>query len=166
MKIKKLNPTGVKILKMFHLLFAIMWIGGALAMMSVIYLSDAQTSGEMYMRLRALQIIDDYLIVPGAMATLVVGIIYGIFTNWGFFKHRWLLVKWILTILQAGFGTFFLGPWLNNNVDIIRATGEAAFTNPVFLNNLSMSKTGGTAQAIILLSYIVISVLKPWKKKK
>lgn len=41
----------------------------------------------------------------------MTGLIYGLFTNWFFFKHRWVTAKWILTILAIFSGTFMLGVW-------------------------------------------------------
>lgn len=39
--------------------------------------------------------IDYAIVIPGAILAVATGIIYGIFTKWGFFKHRWITVKWI-----------------------------------------------------------------------
>jgi dethiobiotin synthetase len=43
-----------------------------------------------------------------ALATLIEGIVYSFFTNWGFTKHRWILWKWLMTVVLVpcvGFGT-------------------------------------------------------------
>lgn len=164
---KKLNSQGVKILKMFHLLFAILWIGGGLALVIILFSVNAANGDELYMKSRVIQIIDDFLIIPGATASFLIGIIYGVWTNWGFFKHRWITVKWILTVVQILFGTFVLGPWVNENVEIASQLRDAAMSDSVFLHNIQMSKIWGTTQVVILvLTFIVISVQKPWKTKK
>lgn len=31
------------------------------------------------------------VVLPMALITIIQGIIYGVFTNWGFFKHKWVL---------------------------------------------------------------------------
>ena len=164
---KKLSPQGVKILKMFHLFFAILWIGGGLALVTVLFSVNPTNGDELYMKSRIIQIIDDYLIIPGALASFFIGIIYGVWTNWGFFKHRWITVKWILTLIQILFGTFVLGPWVNENVEIASGLRDAAMSDSTLLRNIEMSKIWGTAQVVILvLIFIVISVQKPWKKAK
>ena len=163
---KKLKPNGVKLLKVFHLLFAIMWICGAIALILGMYIATADTGDELYMKLRMLQVIDDWIIIPGANGCLLTGIIYGIWTNWGFFKYRWLTVKWILTVIQMLFGTFFLGVWLNGSVEIAGSLRDTAFSNSQLIYYTQMISIWGLAQLGLLLLYIVISVYKPWKKKK
>ncbi|GAB6121765.1 DUF2269 family protein [Dysgonomonas termitidis] len=161
---KALGPKGIKYLKILHLLLAIMWIGGALAMSVLALTGKPGTDDELYMFSRMLQIIDDYLIIPGAMGNILIGIVYGIWTKWGFFKHRWLTVKWILTIVQVLFGTFVLGPWINGNVELAQTPGRDILSGTGYFHNLEMTRIWGTVQTTILLGFIVISVLKPWKK--
>lgn len=116
------------------------------------------------MRSRILQIIDDYFIICGAFGSLITGLIYSIWTNWGFFKHRWIIVKWVMIILQMAFGTWVLGPCINNNVIIANQLRDAALTDPVFLDNIQTTQIWGTVQTVLLLVLIFISVQKPWKK--
>ena len=164
---KKLSSRGVKILKIIHLFFAILWIGGGIALLVVLFGINPMNGDELYMKSRIIQLIDDCLIIPGALASLFIGIVYGIWTNWGFFKHRWITVKWVVTIAQILFGTFVLGPWVNETVDIANELRDAAMTDATLLHNIEMSQTYGTIQVIILVvAFLVVSVLKPWKKKK
>lgn len=152
---------------MFHLFFAILWIGGGLTLVIVLFSVNPASGDELYMKSRIIQIIDDFLIIPGALASFLIGIIYGIWTNWGFFKHKWITVKWILTIAQILFGTFVLGPWVNENVEIASGLRDMAMNDSTLLHNIEMSKIWGTTQVVILvLTFIVISVQKPWKAKK
>lgn len=162
---KKLSPLGVKILKMFHILFAFSWIVGASSMMLLSVLSNPQTGDELYMNARIIQIIDDYFVVGGAFGSLITGLIYSIFTNWGFAKKRWIAVKWCLTIVQMVFGTFVLGPFINGNVEIADKLRDAAFTDSEFISNAKGTLLWGSVQVFVLYLYIVISVQKPWKKK-
>ena len=104
---------------------------------------------------------DDYFIIRGAVGALITGLIYSLWTNWGFFKHTWIIVKWIMTILQILFGALVLGPCINRNVMIADQLRDA-----VFLNNIQTTQIWGTVQTMLLLFVIVISVQKPWKKKK
>jgi len=161
---KKLTPGGMKLLKTFHLLFAAMWICGAVALMLGHYVAAPETGDELYMKLRMLQLIDDWIIIPGANGCLLTGVVYGVWTNWGFFKRRWLAVKWALTVLQMLFGTFFLGAWLNGNVELADRLRDAAFADARFVHNARMTGGWGLAQMSVLLLYIVVSVYKPWKK--
>lgn len=166
MAVKKINIQGGKILKMFHILFAFCWIIGSMSICLLLFITLPQSGDELFMRSRTLQIIDDYFIIYGALGSLITGLIYSIWTNWGFFKHRWITVKWIMTILQILFGTFVLGPFINDNVIIADQLRDAALTDTIFLDNLHISQLWGSVQMTLLLLYIFISVQKPWKKKK
>ncbi|PWE00536.1 hypothetical protein DDZ16_04900 [Marinilabilia rubra] len=148
---------------MVHLLFVVMWIGGAIALTIVLFSVHPETGDGLYMKSRIIQIIDDFIIIPGAMGNLLIGIIYGVWTRFGFFKFRWMIVKWILTVAQILFGTFFLGPWVNENVKIADELGKAAFSNDTFQHNLEMNAIWGTVQLLLLLFVLVVSVQKPWK---
>jgi uncharacterized membrane protein len=162
---QKLKKQGLNILKMVHLLFVIMWVGGAIALTIVLFSIQPETGDGLYMKSRIIQIIDDFIIIPGAMGNLLIGIVYGVWTKFGFFKFRWMIVKWILTVAQILFGTFFLGPWVNENVKIANDLREAAFSNETFQYNLEMNAVWGTVQLLLLLFVVVVSVQKPWKKK-
>jgi hypothetical protein len=39
---------------------------------------------------------------------LITSLIYSIWTHWGFFKHKWVTVKWGIFALQMVFGIGFL----------------------------------------------------------
>ncbi|MEL7565626.1 MAG: hypothetical protein AAGU27_12160 [Dehalobacterium sp.] len=39
------------------------------------------------------------VIMPAAILTILQGIVYGCFTGWEFFKHKWIILKWVSTVL-------------------------------------------------------------------
>ncbi len=162
---KKLKGNGIKILKIVHLLLAVMWIGGGLAMILLLLTTSPQESHEMYMRSLALKLIDDWLIIPGAIGILLTGIVYGIWTNWGFFKQRWLTVKWILALFMVLSGTFLMGPEVNGNVYPVQNIPDYTLQNSEFLSNVSQTILWGVIQITLLVLTVIISVLKPWKGK-
>ena len=155
----------MKILKMFHLCFAFCWVIAALILLSLLVIPHPESGDELYMQSRIVQIVDDYFIIPGALGSLLTGLIYGIGTLWGFFKHTWIIVKWILTILQILFGTFVLGPYVNNNVILAENRDAALLTDPTFFWNVQITLIGGGIQFALLVFMVVISVQKPWKKR-
>ncbi len=162
----KLKKQGLKILKMVHLLFVVLWIGGAFALTLVLFLVHPETGDELYMKMHIIKIIDDLTIVPGALGNLLIGIIYGVWTKFGFFKQPWITVKWVMTVAQILFGTFVLGPWVEENVEIASTLREGAFNNATFQHNLQMSTIWGSIQLALLLLVLVISVQKPWRRSK
>ncbi|MDL2231792.1 hypothetical protein LJB85_03535 [Porphyromonadaceae bacterium OttesenSCG-928-L07] len=162
---KTLGPKGMKTLKTCHVLFAMIWVVGVIAM-AVINLIKPQSGDELYMTLYISRFIDDILVIPGAILTVITAIIYGLHTNWGFFKHNWITVKWIVSIVIILIGTFYFSPKLDASLEIADLTRNAALSDPTLLSNQHISLIGAFIQAGALVVLVVISVFKPWKKKK
>ncbi len=162
---KKLGAKGMKVLKTCHLIFAMTWAVGVMAM-AVINLIEAQSGDELYMSLFVNRFIDDALVIPGAILTVITAIIYGVSSNWGFFKHRWIIVKWIVSVAVIIVGTFYFSPKLDRCIEIADQTRDAALSNTELISNAQISLYGSFFQAGILIALVVISVFKPWKKKK
>lgn len=162
---KKLNSTGTKILKTCHLIFVMMWVVGVMAM-ALISLLSSQSGDELYMMFHISRIIDDFLVIPGAVLTVVTAVIYGLYTNWGFFKHKWIIVKWIISIAVIIIGTFYFSPMLDNNLDISNETRDMALNNSTVKDNMQITSVGAFVQLSVLLFLVIISVFKPWKSKK
>jgi hypothetical protein len=106
------------------------------------------------------------VVIPGAIGSLLTGLIYSIFTQWGFFKHNWLTFKWIVTLTAILFGTFFLGPWETAMMEISGKIGIASISDPAYIYNQQMNLMFGTVQVTVLCITIFVSILKPWKSKK
>lgn len=160
---KNLPPAGVKWLKALHLLFVCMWVGGALGILCVQNLL-APRGAELYGADLASKLIDDLVVIPGAMGSLATGLLYSLFTPWGFFKHRWVAVKWGITVYGILFGTFFLGPWLNSLPPVSGELGAGALDNYAYMRARLLNSAWGGFQVCTLLFALFISVLKPWRR--
>jgi hypothetical protein len=163
---KNLSPRGTKWLKAIHVTLACAWVGAGVSLVIMQFALTATGGQELYGIDRAKKFIDDFIIIPGAFGMLITGLIYSLFTPWGFFKHNWVTVKWVINVGGILFGTFFLGPWINGMPPISGDIGLKALTDAVYMHNKGMNSIYGTMQVATLIFAVVISVLKPWKKKK
>lgn len=161
---KKLNTRGVKTLKTCHLIFVMMWAVGVVSM-AIISLLEPHSGDELYMMFHISRIIDDFLVIPGAILTVITAIIYGAFTNWGFFKHKWITVKWIVSIIVIIVGTFHFSPILDNCLMLANETRDAALTDSGIKQNMRITTIGAFMQSSALILLVIISVFKPWKSK-
>lgn len=161
---KKLSRRGMLWLKCLHLLSAGAWLGSGLSLLLLILCIDLSGTGTPGIT-RAMKFIDDFVIIPGALGTLITGMAYSVWTNWGFFRHRWITVKWIITAAGILFGTFFLGPWTNGMEEAARLMGDRALLDSGFLHCHTMNGIFGPLQVGSLVFALFISSLKPWKKK-
>jgi len=160
-----LGSRGQKWLKMVHLFFAALWVGGAFALLLLLFSLDASHDMELYGLNRAMRLVDDFVIIPGAVGLLLTGILYATLTPWGWFRHRWITAKWLVNLYGVIFGTFLLGPWLNSLAPLAYEAGLAALAQPEYQARLHLLRSWGTFQFTTILFAVVISVLKPWRKR-
>lgn len=165
---KKIGKNGLKWLKGFHLVAVSCWIGGAVALIMLSQLKeDVSEGGVLYGIDQSIHHVDMMVVViPGAFGCLITGIIYGIFSNWGFFKHNWMIFKWIVTISAILFGTFYLGPWETAMMEISGKFGMSAVNVPSYLYSQRMYLIFGVLQCLALMTTVFISIFKPWRVSK
>lgn len=163
---KKLPQRGMKVLKVVHLICAVAWMGSAIIMSCLRLFVGATDAAGMFYMAEVLESIDMKILVPGAVGCLVTGLLYGLFTNWGFFKHRWLTVKWVLVVFMMSLGTFYMGPLVKDNVLISRNLMNGSGNAAAYWQNVVHSTYCGWLQVSLLVLVIILSVWKPWKKRQ
>ncbi|MGE8079692.1 DUF2269 domain-containing protein [Peribacillus loiseleuriae] len=163
---KKLGPVGMKWLKIFHIILVALFFGGIMSSLALHFGFKLATYNEAFEIYKGLVVVSDYIIRIGAVGTLLIGVIYGFLTNWGFFKHKWITVKWILFIIQTLIGIFIVDHLMMANMAILEKEQSIALNNPVFISNHLLRQQAVILQVVITVFIICISVLKPWKKKK
>ncbi len=161
----ELNRNAQKWLKIIHILFSCLWIGGGISLIAMSNSMTASSGDELYGINRAMRFIDDFIIIPGAFGCFLTGLIYSIFTHWGFFKHNWITVKWIINLTGILVGTFFLGLWLNSLGPISAEKGLDALSDPVYIHNQFWNARISIIQVSTLLFAVYLSVFKPWQKR-
>ncbi|MDR2351047.1 MAG: DUF2269 family protein [Deltaproteobacteria bacterium] len=164
---KKFGSTGIKVLKIIHLVFAGLWLSGAITLVLMFFaLGPGKSNGEILGYVLSMKFVDDAIVIPGALGSLLSGILISVFTNWGFFKHRWVTIKYVLTVAGILVGTFVLGPRVNAQPGLAETLGMAAPGDPGYASNLGLCRFIGPIMVTNMLFMVAISVLKPWKKKK
>jgi hypothetical protein len=91
-----------------HVASGSLWFGVALAMV-LMTISNRETSNgdELHAVNAMVKLLDDFVIIPMAVASALTGTLLCWLTVWGFFKSYWIIIKWIVTtalILLAHFG--------------------------------------------------------------
>lgn len=160
-----LKAKGLKWLKVFHLLCVCCWVGGAVSLLLLYFLKgDVSDGGVLYGINKSIHHVDmAVVVIPGAIGCLVTGLAYSALSSWGFFKQRWIIVKWIVTVAAIVFGTFFLGPWETKMMHISGDLGLAALDSADYIYYQRMNLWFGLLQFAILVITVWISVFKPWR---
>lgn len=86
-----------------HVTSSVGWLGavGAFVALALVGLTSADS-----LLVRAaylgMYVVGWYVIVPLCLASLVTGIVQSLGTTWGLFRHYWVLIKLVLTVLATG----------------------------------------------------------------
>jgi hypothetical protein len=96
----------------------------------------------------------DWLVIPLALLTLLSGLVLSLGTPWGLARHRWVYVKFWLTLATTAASVLALRPGVDHAVAALSA-GEP-LTRPSDL------LAGPIVSLIAYVFMTAISVLKPW----
>ena len=162
---RKFGPLGLRILKMFHILLIVLFFGGILSSFALLMKLDLSNFDDVYMNYRIFNIISDNVVKIGAQGTILLGAVYGFFTKWGFIRHKWLAVKWILFIVQTFVGILVVDKLMVANTALLEAEKVLALRNPVFIHNHYLRLYVVIAQIGLTLVALILSVLKPGRSR-
>jgi hypothetical protein len=160
----KIGKTGRLVLKLFHMLFAAFWIGAAVSLLFLLTfgLSPEDIKGV----LKAINIIDLYVIIPAVAGLFITGILFSVLTNWGFIKHRWIVVKYIINLLPLILGGVVMAPPLTGMINVANRYGPKALAHPEFIHYKTMFFIPLGALIIMALIALILSVFKPGLGRK
>lgn len=156
---KTIGARGMKVMKLLHLIATMMWTVG-LAGIAVLMSGSFCSPIDVALTFRKVLDIDFFLVIPGAQITIILGLIYGIFTHWRFFKHRWITLKWFVAISVILSGRFIFHPLCSEVIDF--ADLGIVQYNPQITNLIFKCQILNAVQIAALLFLVGISVFKPW----
>lgn len=161
---EKLTVPQQKFLKGAHLISAGLWLSCVIVLALLPVISSRLVSGdEIYLYSLVYHFIDMFILTPAAIFTLLTGLVYSLFTKWGFFRHGWLIYKWVVTVLIIVIGTFYLGPMVERLLEIADTKRAAALQDQYYLHGQSVGIYAAIINSTLLTLAVFISVYKPWK---
>ena len=159
------GSLALKILKMLHILMIVLFLGGILSSFALIVKLDLSNFDDVYLTYKSFNIISDNIVKMGAQGTILLGAIYGFFTKWGFIKHKWLAVKWILFIAQTFIGILVVDKLMMANLALLESGKVLALSDPIFLHNHYLRLYVVIGQIGLTLIALILSVLKPGRSR-
>jgi hypothetical protein len=142
-----------------HVTFSVGWLGAVAAFLVLavagLISHDAQTVRAVYF---ALPLIGWFVIVPSGLASLVTGLVQSLGTEWGLFRHYWVLVKFLLTIGAVALLLVHMQPVERISGAVAATTLSSADFRPL---RLQLIADAGLA-LLVLLAATTLSVYKPW----
>ena len=97
------------------------------------------------------------VIVPLAFASLLTGLVVSLGTPWGLFRHYWVLVKFMLTILATVLLLLHTRP-----IGVLAAAARESGWSSVDVGRLQIQLVGDASAALfVLLVTVTLSIYKP-----
>lgn len=152
-----------------HITASVGWIGSVAAFI-VLDVATVQSDAESVLRASyvAMDLLTRWAIVPLAFAAFATGVIVSLGTKWGLFRHWWVLVTLILTVVATVVLLVQL-PIIAHRA-AVAADPDATLADLQGLGNLLLHSVGGT---LFLLAITVLNVYKPrgltrygWRKQQ
>ncbi|MER5260951.1 hypothetical protein ABTZ99_02555 [Actinosynnema sp. NPDC002837] len=143
-----LKPKAGKTWLLLHVVTSVGWLGVTIGML-VLALA-AFDAPQLY---QAMELLGDLVVLPLALGALVTGVVLSLGTKWGLVRHRWVLVKFVLTVVAVIATTFSLRSGLHEAADGVVAAGGDVLA----------------AACVSLALYTfntVLSVFKPWGRTR
>jgi len=109
---------------------------------------------------------DYLLIIPGATICYLLGTAYGLFTMWGFIKHKWIILKWILYNIACIPAMILARPSIEAMRQFVILNGDTAMSALEFQNKLVKHGALSSFILVIAVAITIISVYKPFRKRK
>jgi len=149
-----------------HLTSSVGWIGAVVAYLalgvSAVASREAQTVRAAWI---AMELTGWFVIVPLSLAALLTGLLMSLGTPWGLFRHYWVLITLVLTVL-ATIVLLLHMPTVSVLADVAREADEAD------LGGLGGDLFHAGGGLLVLLVITVLNVYKPrgltpygWRKQ-
>ncbi len=153
-----MGPRLRKLALTAHVASSVGWLGAVAAFLALAVAGlagrDAQTARAAYL---AMEPVARFVIVPLALASLVSGLVQSLGTPWGLFRHYWVLVKLLVTVVATVVLLLQLDP--------IGHLADAAAGTALSGDDLREARASLVAHAggglLVLLVPLALSVYKP-----
>lgn len=162
-----LRPSLRKGVLAAHLAVSVGWLGVVVAYLalgvSAVTSRDAQAVRAAWL---AMELVAWYVILPLAIASLFTGLIMGLSTPWGLFRHYWVLISLLLTVF-ATTGLLLHMPTISRMARMVQGADSADL-----VGGMGGDLFHAGVALLILLAIQVLNVFKPagltrygWRKQ-
>jgi hypothetical protein len=141
-----------------HVTSSVGWLGAVAGFLALAVAGltsrDAQMVRAAYL---ATELITWFVIVPLAFASLLTGLIVSLGTQWGLFRHYWVVVKFVLTILATLLLLLHTRP-----IGVLAGVARETTVSSADVGRLQIQLVVDAGAALLaLLVNVTLSVFKP-----
>ncbi|CCQ46074.1 putative membrane protein [Pseudarthrobacter siccitolerans] len=155
---KIMPPVVRKAALTVHIISSVGWLGAIAAFLVLAIAGLTSTDPQLVCAAYVgMNLVGWMIIFPLSLASLISGIVHGLGTVWGLFRHYWVLIKLIITALATALLLVHLQP-----VSAMAEMALATDLGPPDMNGMRVQLVFDAGAAILaLLVTSVLSVYKP-----
>ena len=153
-----MSPRLSKLMLTAHITFSLGWFGtvAAFLVLSIVGVTgDEELVKACYL---AMDLIAWFVILPFCLCSLITGINQSLLTHWGLFKHWWIIVKLVLTLIA----TVVLLVHMQPISLLAKISTHSTLSSPELTSLRIRLVADAGAALLVLLATTTISVYKPW----
>ena len=156
-----MNPGTRKLALTAHVTTSVGWMGAVAAFLALSIAGMASDSVDVVRSAYvAMNVIGAAIIVPLSAAALVTGLVQGLGTQWGLFRHYWVATKLVLTVVAT---VLLLLHQYTAVAGAARRVSEAAPGAMPHVGGLGVQLVVDAGAALVLLLVTTtLSIYKPW----
>jgi hypothetical protein len=136
-----------------HVTVSVGWLGISLCLLTLAIAGAREPDALARTAYTAMALFADWLLLPVALLSLTTGLVLSLGTKWGLARHRWVWVKFWLTLLATGLTVFAFKPGADEAAALVAAGEPVPSTDLLFPPAVSLS---------LYAFMTAVSVLKPW----
>ena len=153
-----MNSRVSKMMLTTHITFSVGWIGTVAAFLALSIVGLVSSDVVVRSCYIAMEIVAWFIIIPFCFASLLTGLVQALGTHWGLFKHWWVFVKLVLTVIATLILILHMQP-----ISFLAEVAAQKVMSYDELRGLRIRIVADAAAAILVLTAITtISVYKPW----
>lgn len=164
-----MTPRARKFALAMHVISSVGWLGAVVGFLALavagLTRQDAQLVRAAYL---AMELITGAVLVPLALASVLSGVVSSLGTQWGLFRHYWVLVKFLLTLLA----TIVLLTYTRTMSDIAGVAAETTLSSADLQALAASPVLHSSGGLLVLLATTFLAVYKPqgmtrygWRKQ-
>lgn len=143
---------------LLHVFSSVGWLGLNLGFLALdVAVATTSSPATQHAAYRVMGLLGDVYLIPISWTALLTGLVLGLWTPWGLFRHRWVTVKLVLTALPVLLIMFSLLPGIHHAVAVVSGTppDRLADVDP------SGSLGAGCVSTTLYVTSLALSVFKP-----
>jgi hypothetical protein len=146
-----------------HVIASVGWLGltiGNLALTITGMTTDSPD--EQHAVYQVMGVLGDLLLIPISLTALVTGVLLGLGSSWGLFRHRWVAVKFWLTLIPVVLTPLALLPGIHDAVAVVSNTPPDQLADV----DASGGLWAGCVSTTMYVTSVVLSIFKPWSRTR